>query len=108
MTGGFIAGACTFVLFLFCRSRQPHTSSAKMISTIGTAIAMAIIIVFEVLLRIGSGDGTAVFVVVVAAALRVAVVENPIAPPVAVATTEVPDTRDVMMDVAARVGLVDR
>ena len=79
-----------------------------MISTIGTAIAMAIIVVFEVLLRTGSGGGTAVVVVVVAAALREAVVEYPIAPPVAVATTEVPDTRGDMMDVIARLGLVDR
>ena len=102
MTGGFIAGACTFVLFLFRRSIHPHPTSAKTISTIGTSIAMAIIIVFEMLLRTGSGDGTAVAVVVVAAALRVAVVEYPIAPPVAVATTEVLDTRVDMMGVAAR------
>lgn len=79
-----------------------------MISTIGTAIAMAIIIVFEVLLRTGSGGGTAAVVVVVAAEVKVAVEEDLIASPVAVATTEVLDKRGDMMDVAARLGLEDR
>lgn len=67
---------------------------------------MAIIIVLELLWRTGPGDGTAVVVVVAAAALREAVVEYPIASPVvAVAATEVSDTRGDMVGVAARLDL---
>lgn len=67
---------------------------------------MAIIIVLLLLRRSGPGDGMAVVVVVAAAALREAVVEYPIAPPVvAVAATEVSDTRGDTVDVAARLGL---
>lgn len=75
---------------------------------------MAIIIVLVLLWRTGPGDGTAVFVVVVAAPpLREAVVEYSIAPPVVavaatevvVAATEVSDTRGDMVGVEARLDM---
>lgn len=67
---------------------------------------MAIIIVLVLLWWSGPGDGSGVVVVVAAAALREALVEYPIAPPVvAVAATEVSDTRGDIVGVAARLGL---